>query len=171
MKKIFQWFSVIAVMLLNGCKSDPGIPAVTGFQLDRYLGKWYEAARLPNRFERGMSRVYAEYTMLDNGTVHVLNCGIKNGKPVTISGYARLSDDPETGDLEVSFFRPFYSMYRIIKLAPDYSYSIVTGSSRDYLWVSSRKPELTSAEQAEIIAFLQKHQFPVKDLLWSWQDE
>ncbi|MBR2345894.1 MAG: lipocalin family protein [Lentisphaeria bacterium] len=169
MKKNIFWCISSCIMILCGCQDDPGIPAVKNFQLERYMGKWYEIARLPNRFECGMRNVSTVYTLQKNGMVKVFNHGIKGDRCINISGYAKPAGNIGSGDLKVSFFRPFYGMYRIIKLAPDYSYSIVVGGSRDYLWILGRKPELFPAEKQNIIEFLHRHRFPVDELIWSWQ--
>ena len=164
-----KWIFMIFLAGLCGCNSHPAdnIPAVKSFELPRYLGKWYEIARLPNHFERGMSHVTATYTLRPDGTVNVVNQGIKNGKPVSITGVARAKNSPADGELEVSFFRPVYSDYRIIKLAPDYRYSIVTGSSRRYLWILARQVELSAADKNTIMEFLRQHHFPTGELIYS----
>ena len=127
---------------LSGCgdKSSMHIAAVENFELERYLGKWYEICRLPNYFEDGMDNVQAEYTRKSDGGVKVVNSGIKNGKYKSISGVVRSVGERGRGELEVSFFRPFYNRYRIIRLLPDYSLAAVTGENMNYLWVLSRTP-------------------------------
>ena len=149
-----------------GCTSAASkIPAVTGFELEKYLGKWYEIARLPNWFEREMTDVSADYSRLPDGSLKVINRGIKNGKSKSVTGKLRFAGKNDTGELEVSFFTPFYSSYRIIKLAPDYRYSVVTSDSPDYLWILARKPYLSVTDAAEILAFLKKYGFQVNKLV------
>ena len=133
---------------LTGCGSTSDIPAVRNFEPERYMGTWYEIARLPQYFERDLDEVKAQYTLNDDGTVKVVNSGVKNGEPKSITGKAKLKNPdakPQTGELRVSFFWPFYSDYRVIELAPDYSYALVTAGSRDYLWVLARKPTMDKA--------------------------
>lgn len=144
-------------------KATSDIPAVTGFDLQRYLGRWYEIARLPHRFERGLHFVNAEYTLRPDGRVTVLNSGIEGIRLKQITGVAK---QPEvgTGALRVSFFRPFYGDYRIIELAPDYSWAIVTGSSRDYLWILARTPTLPPEIVQERLARLRSWGFAVDSL-------
>ena len=140
-----------------GCASKPvpTLPVVDNFELERYLGKWYEIARLPNYFEDGLSEVTAEYTRHPDGTIEVVNRGRKAGKVRQISGRVRLDAAfPGTGALEVSFFLPFYQPYRIVKLADDYRFSVVTGATAKYLWVLSRTPKLSEADGREIASFL-----------------
>ena len=139
---------------LTGCgASTSDIAAVRDFEPDRYMGTWYEIARLPQYFERDLDEVKAQYTLLDDGTIQVVNSGVRDGEPQSITGTAHLADPdakPLTGELRVSFFWPFYSDYRIIELAPDYSYAVVTAGSRDCFWVLSRRPEM-SKEQLDAI--------------------
>ena len=141
------WFS--------GCAaSTSDIPAVRDFELDRYLGRWYEIARLPHRFERGLDLVTAEYSLLPDGTVKVVNSGVRDGETHRVTGRAGLKDPraakPE-GELRVSFFRPFYGAYRIIELDPEYRYAVVTSSTRDYLWILSREPVMDKARLDAIL--------------------
>ena len=140
---------------LAGCASTSDIAAVRDFDPDRYMGTWYEIARLPQYFERDLDEVKAQYTLNDDGTVRVVNSGVKNGEPKSITGKAKLKHPdakPQTGELRVSFFWPFYSDYRVIELAPDYSYALVTAGSRDYLWVLARKPTMDKAQLDGILA-------------------
>ena len=134
--------------LLTGCETTSDIAAVQNFEPERYMGTWYEIARLPQYFERDLDEVKAQYTLNDDGTIKVVNSGVKDGEPTSITGKAKLKHPdakPQTGELRVSFFWPFYSDYRVIELAPDYSYALVTGGSRDYLWVLARKPTMDKA--------------------------
>ena len=169
--KFFLLLLFAAIVLVFGCekKDTSEIPAVRDFDISRYCGKWYEIARLPNSFENGMSRVYTIYSPGKNGEVQVLNCGIKNGSEKSVSGVAKTVGTPGSGELKVSFFRPFYGAYRVIKIAPDYSYSVVCGSSRNYLWILARTQTLPQEQQKEIMEFLISHHFPVKKLIYSWQ--
>ena len=151
------------------CRNSVTAPAVEGFELEKYLGVWYEVARLPNRFERGMTRVTAEYLLQDDGSIQVINSGIKNGIVKSITGTARLQGKPGTGALEVSFFWPFYQEYRIVMLAEDYSYSVVCGSSPDYLWILSRTTGLAPEEWEKIKVFLRLHFWDPEQLLFSYE--
>ena len=109
--------------------------------LDRYLGTWYEIARIDHFFERGIQDVSAQYTMLKNGDIKVLNSGIKNGHRKQIYGIAKPTKI--AGLLKVSFLRPFYSEYRILYVDKQYKYALVGGSSKEYLWFLARKKFLT----------------------------
>jgi apolipoprotein D and lipocalin family protein len=143
--------SVAAIFLLtivfqSGCTGIPdGVQAVTGFELDRYLGTWYEIARLDHSFERGMSNVTANYSMRDDGGVSVLNRGYKvaKGEWDEASGKAYVVGDADVGQLKVSFFGPFYGGYNIVELDKSgYQYALVAGPDRDYLWILSRTAQM-----------------------------
>ena len=145
--------SIVAV--LTGCETTSDIAAVQNFEPERYMGTWYEIARLPQYFERDLDEVKAQYTLNDDGTIKVVNSGVKDGEPTSVTGTAKLKHPdakPQTGELRVSFFWPFYSDYRVIELAPDYSYALVTGGSRDYLWVLARKPTMDKAQLDGILS-------------------
>ena len=108
--------------MLTGCETTSDIAAVQNFEPERYMGTWYEIARLPQYFERDLDEVKAQYTLNDDGTIKVVNSGVKDGEPTSITGKAKLKHPdakPQTGELRVSFFWPFYSDYRVIELAPD----------------------------------------------------
>ncbi|MCX6121799.1 MAG: lipocalin family protein [Ignavibacteriales bacterium] len=145
--------SPLIFILLNGCfvskeMNTASIPAVKSFDLQRFLGTWYEVARLPHSFENGLDKVTATYTLRDDGKIDVLNRGFNTvkGEWKEAKGKARFKD-PSTGTLlEVSFFWIFYSDYKVIILdTMNYSYAMVTSSSKKYLWILSRTPHLSDA--------------------------
>ena len=165
------FFAGLAAMLLagtSGCTSSTRmIPAVSGFEPENYMGVWYEIARLPHRFERGLDQVQAEYALNPDGTIRVVNQGIRNGEKRRIVGKAKLKDPqakPLKGELRVSFFGPFYSDYRIIELGDDYTYAAVTGGTMDYFWLLSRKPVMAPEQLREILDRMKKHGFAVEQL-------
>ena len=164
--KFFLLLFVAAIVLFYGCeeRNTGKIPAVREFDVSRYCGKWYEIARLPNWFEKNMSNVTAFYSLQNDGTVQVVNSGIKNGKPRSVKGSARLNGKSGTGELEVSFQWPFWGSYRIIKLDKDYRIAVVCGKSYDYLWILSRTPEISLSELNSILDFLRHQGFEVSAL-------
>ena len=139
--------SSILVAVLGGCLGMPeGVRPVSGFELDRYLGKWYEIARLDHSFERGLSRVTAEYSLREDGGVRVLNRGYSadTGEWDQAEGKAYFVEDEDTGYLKVSFFGPFYGAYVVFELDHDgYQYAFISGPSRSYLWLLARTPEVS----------------------------
>ncbi|MEX0986573.1 MAG: lipocalin family protein [Bacteroidales bacterium] len=115
---------------------------VTGFELERYLGTWYEIARYPHSFEKGLTGVTATYSMKENGKVEVLNAGFKDsldGTYKTARGKAKFAGDPSTGHLKVSFFLFFYADYFIMDLdMENYNWALIGSSSPKYLWILCR---------------------------------
>lgn len=133
-----------AGFLLAGCVGIPeGVEPVDEFELDRYLGTWYEIARLDHSFERGLEQVTAEYSVREDGGVRVINRGysVADGDWSEAEGKAYFVRNPDEGYLKVSFFGPFYGAYVVFGLDKDnYQYSFVTGPNRSYLWLLSRTP-------------------------------
>ena len=138
--------------------------AVKSLELNLYLGKWYEVARMDHRFERGMEYCTAVYTLEENGKIGVTNRGMKNGKWKTSLGKAKVTDEP--GVLRVSFFGPFYSDYRVLMLAPDYSYALVGGNGDGYLWILSRTPQLLPDVHDLMIREAQRRGYKTENLIW-----
>ena len=143
-------FLLATSLLLASCATTSipeGIEPVKSFDLERYLGTWYEIARLDHRFERNLGEVTATYSLNDDGTVKVLNSGVyvepsrKAGKRNTATGKARFVGDKGTAHLKVSFFGPFYGSYIVFELDKEnYKYALVAGPNRKYLWILSREP-------------------------------
>ena len=177
MKRKAIHFSIMAIMVsflaaLCGCVSGNAsspIPAVENFDVVRYMGTWYEIARLPQWFERNMNEVKAEYTLQPNGTVKVVNTGVQNGEWKRTEGVARFKGWKKIGSLEVSFFKTFYGDYRIIRLADDYHYAIVTSKSKNSLWILARTPQLPQAELDELLSFVIGKDFDISRLEYPTQ--
>ncbi|MCF7823490.1 MAG: lipocalin family protein [Candidatus Marinimicrobia bacterium] len=142
--------------------------AVKNFELDKYLGTWYEIARLDHSFERGMSNVTAHYSLREDGRVKVLNKGYRDNKSVwkSATGIAKFTGEPTRGALRVSFFRPFYGGYNIVELDEDYSYALVAGDSEKYLWILSRTPVLDPDHLEKILSRGQALGYRIEDLIW-----
>lgn len=153
-----RWASslVVAALVLIGCTSVPdGLSPVEGFDQSRYLGKWYEIARLDHSFERNLSNVSATYTRKDNGDIRVYNRGFnaESQEWEEIEGNARFIGEETTGSLRVSFFGPFYGGYHIIELdRENYSYAMVTGPTRSYLWILARTAEMDTTLFSELVS-------------------
>ncbi|WP_228160549.1 lipocalin family protein [Marinobacter bohaiensis] len=162
--------SLFLVVLLAGCTGVPDrVQPVTGFQPDRYLGTWYEIARLSHPFEEGLSYVQATYTENEDGSIDVLNEGFnaEEGQWERADGVAKFVGEPETAHLKVSFFGPFYASYVVMALDKQgYQYSLVTGPDRDYLWILSRKPTLDEPTRQRLVAQARDAGYPVDDLIW-----
>ena len=144
MKNLLSLLVFLIIPGLAGCAGTPaGIDPVTGFQVDRYLGKWYEIARLDHPFERGLSNVTAHYSLRDDGDIRVINRGYNesDGRWEEAEGRAKFISGPDVGSLKVSFFGPFYGSYIIFELdREDYQYAFVSGPDTSYLWLLARTP-------------------------------
>jgi apolipoprotein D and lipocalin family protein len=148
-------WTLIACALLAGCAQIPdGIEPVGDFDAERYLGTWYEIARLDQRFERGLSKVSATYTARDDGSIGVLNRGFnaEKGEWDEASGRAKFVGARDVGQLKVSFFGPFYGGYNVVDLDAEYQYSLVVGPNRSYLWILARRPDPPRAEVDRLVA-------------------
>lgn len=165
-------FVIIATFFLpfsTAAGMPDGATAVTGFSLERYLGTWYEIARLDHRFERGLSQVTANYSMRDDGGVRVLNRGYKESKSKwsEAEGKAYFVETPDIGRLKVSFFGPFYGAYNIIELEPEnYSYALVIGNNTKYMWILAREPSLEPAVLERLLNKARKLGFATDELIY-----
>lgn len=170
-----RWLLLLICIALAGCAGVPsGIEPVDNFELHRYLGTWYEIARLDHSFERGLSNVSATYTMRRDGGVGVLNRGYdkQKGRWKQVEGKAYFVSEPTTGHLKVSFFGPFYGSYVIIALDRDqYSYALVCGPNRSYLWILARDTSLDPAVMAELVAQAKKRGFDTDALILVEHDQ
>jgi apolipoprotein D and lipocalin family protein len=153
MKKISL---ILCALILIGCVKMPdNVTPVDNFSLDRYLGKWYEIARLDHSFERGLSRVTADYSLREDGGVRVLNRGYseKDKEWKEAEGKAYFVQQANQGFLKVSFFGPFYGAYIIFELDHEnYQYSLVSGPDKSYLWLLARTPEIDKHVLGTLIA-------------------
>ncbi len=129
------------------------LEVVPHVDLQRYLGKWYEIARLPTSFQEGCSETTATYSLLPNGNISVLNECVKKGKPKTAKGTAKVADKTTGAKLKVTFFWPFYADYWIIKLGDNYEYAVVGTPNRKYLWILGRTPQMREMLFLELIEF------------------
>ena len=163
--------TTLAVLLFLNCndKSAPTEP-IKGFELEKYLGKWYEIARLDHRFERNMQNVNAEYSLRDDGKVKVINRGFKNDKWKKAVGNAKFAQDENTGFLKVSFFGPFYGSYIIYELADDYSYAFVSGDNKNYLWLLSRTKTVSDELMEKFLSQAKELGFNTDELKFVEQD-
>ena len=152
MKKIF----LVLVLFLTGCVGIPeNVKPVDNFKLEKYLGKWYEIARLDHRFERGLSRITADYSLRDDGGVRVLNRGYsaKENEWKEAEGKAYFVKGTDQGYLKVSFFGPFYGSYVVFELDHEnYQYSLVCGPDKSYLWILARAPDMKKDVKDKLVA-------------------
>jgi apolipoprotein D and lipocalin family protein len=141
---VFLAFTITLFLSQSASAGKPQFTPITGFDLNKYLGKWFEIARFPHSFEKGLINVTATYALRDDGKVSVVNEGDleKNGKHKTAKGKAKFAQTPDVGWLKVSFFLWFYGDYKIVVLDKDYQFALILSDSYDYLWILSRTPKL-----------------------------
>ncbi|MDD1627149.1 MAG: lipocalin family protein [Methylococcaceae bacterium] len=165
---------VLIATLLSSCTGIPdGVTAIDGFEINRYMGTWYEIARLDHRFEKGLNNISATYTLREDGGVNVLNKGWNHvdGEWEQAEGKAYFVEQPDKGRLKVSFFGPFYGGYNIIELdKKDYAYSMVAGPDRSYFWILSRTRHLPKSTLEALIEKAKQLGFATDKLIFVNQD-
>jgi apolipoprotein D and lipocalin family protein len=161
--------SILSLAVLLGIfasTKNPELPTVEKVDLTKYAGQWFEIAKLPNRFEKGLECITATYTIKKNGKVEVRNGGIKikNGKKQDIKGTAWVPNKNLPGVLKVRFFWPFAGDYYIMELDENYQYALVGSPSRDYLWILSREPQLNEKIYAKLIDTAKEQGFDISTM-------
>ena len=165
---------VLALILcLTGCTGLPeGIAPVQDFELPRYLGKWYEIARMPHSFEQDLHQVTANYSLRDDGGVRVINRGfnIETNQWSEAEGKAYFVESPDQGYLKVSFFGPFYGSYVIFYLDKDeYQHAYVSGPDREYLWYLARTPTVSKQQLDDFVETAKELGFDTEKLIFPEQ--
>lgn len=164
-----RFFLLVVCTFFVGCVGVPqGIEPVQNFDVDRYLGKWYELARLDHSFERGLQSVTAEYSVRDDGGMRVINRGfdIESKKWDEAQGKAYFVGGESIGHLKVSFFGPFFASYVIFDLGRDYEYSLVTSADRSYFWLLSRTKQIDDDLKTEIVTRIADLGFDTRELIF-----
>jgi apolipoprotein D and lipocalin family protein len=159
---------------LFSCATIPhGAMAVRPFDKEKYLGKWYEIARIDFKYERGLNNTTAEYSLNNNGTIKVDNKGynIKKGKWVEAIGKAKFVGDENIAMLKVSFFGPFYAGYNVIAIDDEYKYALIAGKNLKYLWILSRKQDIPAEIKDKYLRIAEKIGYNTTDLLWVKHDQ
>ena len=166
---------LFGTLLLAGCTTAPqGILPVDNFDLDRYLGTWYEIARLDHRFERGLSQVSASYSKRSDGGVDVINRGFNSqaNKWKEAKGRAYFIGEPSVARLKVTFFWPFYGGYNVIELDQEnYNYALICGPNKKYLWLLARTKTLDAGIKESLIAKAKTLGFNTSELILVKQEE
>jgi len=165
------WITSLLVVLLSGCSIAPttppdGIEPVKNFDVNTFVGEWYEIARLPNSFEHNLNQVTATYTLNKDGTVTVLNQGYDTEKATwrDAEGTAKFVGANDVGLLKVSFFGPFYGAYVVFYY--DKEVALVTGPNRSYFWMLAREPKISDEKKQELVQFAAKKGFDVRQLIF-----
>ncbi len=163
-----RYFTLL-LALLGGCTGVPdGLTPVDNFDANRYLGTWYEIARLDHRFERGLEQVSAHYSLNPDGSIKVINRGYdpEQRQWQQAEGTAKFVGEPTIGQLKVSFFGPFYGGYNVLQLAPDYRYALISGPDRDYLWILARSASLPEQDLKFLVAEAKRMGFATEQLIY-----
>ena len=149
-----------------------GLEAVKPFDLDRYLGKWYEICRMPMRYEKGLIRVTAEYTRKPDGSIRVENSGFdeRRNRWRRSVGKAVPVGDPAEAKLKVSFLGPFYAGYNVVEIDEEYRYALVFGRTLDYMWILSREPEIPEDVLKVYVKKAAKAGYDYYRLIWTEQE-
>ena len=158
--------AVIVAITLAGCVSGSKVDntPVAALDLNRYLGEWYEIARFDHSFERGVEQAKANYMLNEDGTIKVVNSGVKDGKPKTAIGKGKRTKTPAL--LRVSFFGPFYADYRVMMIDEGYAYALVGSGGEDYLWMLSRTRVIPDATKSELLSEAKRRGYDTDKLIW-----
>lgn len=165
---------ILVSFMLFSCSTIPkGITGIHQFNKDKYLGKWYEIARLDFKFERNLNNTTAEYSINSNGTIKVFNKGYntKTNKWKSATGKAKFLGNENVAMLKVSFFGPFYSGYNVIAIDKDYKYAVITGKNLKYLWFLSRETTLPEEVKKNYLGLARSFGYKTDDLVWVNHDK
>ena len=141
------------------------LEVVAQVDLQRYLGKWYEIAHLPFRFENDCTDITATYSLSKDGKISVLNECLKDGKLKQAKGKAKVVDKSTRAKLKVTFFWPFSADYWIIDLGKNYDYAVVGTPNRKYLWILNRTPQMDDALFSQLVESAKWKGFDVNKLI------
>ncbi len=161
---------ILLTFMAFSCKTNEKMvdnSTVSNLDLDKYLGTWYEIARFPHSFERGLVGVTATYSLNEDGTIKVVNQGFKdslNGDLSVANGKAKVPNPENPARLRVSFFWIFYSDYRVMELDDEYQWAVVGSSSSNYLWILSRKPQISEVLLADLKKRIKKRGYDLSKL-------
>lgn len=170
-------YSLIILVIMFGFYSCSTIPknavAVKSFDKEKYLGKWYEIARLDFKFERNMDNTTAEYSLNEDGSIKVDNQGYNTKKKewAQAIGKAKFVGDEDNAMLKVSFFGPFYAGYNVIAIDKNYKYALVAGASLKYLWILSREAEIPNEIKSKYLKIAGDIGYNTSNLLWVKHDK
>jgi len=144
------------------------VKAVKPLNIKKYIGKWYEIARIDYLFEKGLTHTTADYSINKDGSISVVNRGfsIKKGEFVEAHGKAEFAGSPDEGKLKVSFFGPISSGYNVIKIDSGYNYALVAGEDFDHLWILSRKTTIPEEVKKEFLEIAEKSGYDISRLVW-----
>jgi apolipoprotein D and lipocalin family protein len=160
---------IIGILIFNSCSTIPkGATAIKPFDKEKYLGKWYEIARMDFKYERGLNNTTAEYSVRDDGKIKVDNKGFKTQTKEwkQAIGKAKFVGEQNVAMLKVSFFGPFYSGYNVIALDNEYKYALVAGKNLNYLWILSRETTIPENIKQNYLKIAENLGYKTSELLW-----
>lgn len=166
--------SLVLILFMQACVYVPEkATVVSNFDANRYLGTWYEIARLDHRFEKDMDNVIAQYKLNEKGDVIVRNSGYDTVRKEwkSADGLAKFRGDRTEAALKVSFFGPFYSGYNVVALDSSYQYALVAGKNLDYLWILSREKNIPDTVKTAYLAQAKAIGYDVSKFIWVNQDQ
>ncbi len=176
-RKIIHWAVMFSSVFLLGCAGPlKDVAVVQNFDTAKYLGTWYEIARLDFRFERDLNNTTAQYSVLSDTRIRVINKGYnyKTQEWKQVQGKAKFKQDDKQdhkqGALLVSFFGPFYSSYNIVAIDSNYQYALITGRSTDYMWILSRTKTIPETVKTDYLNRAKALGFDTDALVWVHHD-
>jgi apolipoprotein D and lipocalin family protein len=164
-----KYLWVLSIVWLSGCATVPdGLEPVTGFEVERFMGKWYEIERLESNNELGLTNVSADYRLLSDGKIEIIHRGYKPRQKSwsMVTGLAWFAGNKDVGSLKLSFGSPFNGAYNILVLDTQYRYAMVADNDRDDLWILSREPQLDKAIMDSLVAKAKAWGFPTNNLVY-----
>ena len=159
----------LALATIFSCKTIPeNATAVKPFYKEKYLGKWYEIARIDFKFEKDLNNTTAEYSLKKDGKIKVDNKGynVKKYKWTQAIGNAKFIGHEDIAMLKVSFFGPFYSGYNVIAIDENYKYALVVGKNKDYMWILSREKTIPENYKQRFLDKAKSLGFEIENLVW-----
>jgi len=165
---------VVSLGIFSSCSSIPEkAKAIENFNVNRYLGVWYEIARTDNKFERNMDNVVAKYSLKTSDELVVFNSGYnyENKKWKSITGSAKFRGDKNIAALKVTFFKPFYGGYNVIAIDENYKYALVAGNNLDYLWLLSKEKSMPENIKQQYLKLAAEVGYDTSKLIWVNQDK
>jgi apolipoprotein D and lipocalin family protein len=176
--KINKWYVALALgagaaaiaATYSSCVSIPkGAKPIQPFDKDKYLGQWYEIARLDFKYEKDLDNVTANYSLNNNGSIKVDNRGhnyVKQQWEQSV-GKAKFVNETHVGRLKVSFFGPFYAGYNVIAIDKNYQYALVVGNDLDYMWILSRKTTIPESIKTSYLHKAKQLGYDTDKLVWT----
>lgn len=148
------------------------VPVIEDFDKEKYLGKWYEIARLDFFWEKNLKNVHANYSLNEDGSIKVVNKGFhtKQQKIKESTGKAQFVNSENEGALKVSFFGPLYAAYNIVHVDEEYQHALVFGKNTDYMWILSREKTIPEEVKDEYLEYAEQSGYDTSKLVWTVQE-